>query len=162
MDRFLNLLKAQSAGLDSALAQPRFGIVSSFDPATYTARVLMQPEAVLSGWLPVLTVWGGGGWGMACPPSPGQQVLVLAQEGQSEHGVIVGTAFSQAMAPPNAPAGEFWLVHKTGSLVKLQNDGDVVVQAGQITLNGPVQVNGNLTVDGTITDATGQIGLNGG
>ena len=37
---------------------PRFGTVSSVDPGTATARVTLQPEGVLSGWLPLLTPWG--------------------------------------------------------------------------------------------------------
>jgi hypothetical protein len=98
MQRLLNALKAQSAALDASAAQPRFGMVTSFDPSTYTARVLLQPEGVLSGWLPVLTAWAGNGWGLVCPPSPGQQVLVVAQEGEAEHGIIAGAAHQPAAA----------------------------------------------------------------
>ena len=70
MDRFLNAVKSQAGALAHGLGQPRFGIVTSVDPQNATARVLIQPEAVLSGWLPVLSPWIGSGWGMSCPPSP--------------------------------------------------------------------------------------------
>ena len=63
MDRFLNTLKAHAAALDRAQGQSRFAIVSSVDPSAYAARVLLQPEAVLSGWLPILSPWVGSGWG---------------------------------------------------------------------------------------------------
>jgi len=132
------------------MAQPRFGTVTSVDPDTATARVLLQPEAVLSGWLPVLSPWIGAGWGMSCPPSPGDQVLVLAQEGDAEHGVIIGRAFSAVAAPPGALAGELWLVHATGSFVKLLNNGTVQIQ-GNVTITGDVKATGN------ISDAHGKL-----
>jgi phage baseplate assembly protein V len=157
MQRLFNALKSQAAALDASVAQPRFGVVSSVDPSTYTARVLLQPEGVLSGWLPVLTSWAGNGWGVVCPPVPGQQVLVVAQEGDAEHGVIVGCAFSTQMRPPAAPAGELWLVHESGSFLKLLGDGSIAAQATQFALSGTVAVTGNLTVSGTITDANGQV-----
>ena len=150
MDRFLNALKGQAGALDQGLAQPRFDTVTSVDPNTATARVLLQPESVLSGWLPVLAPWIGAGWGMSCPPSPGDQVLVLAQEGDAEHGIIVGRAFSDTTFPPAAPAGEFWLVHATGSFIKLLNDGTVKMQ-------GNVAITGDLMVTGSISDGHGKL-----
>ena len=137
MDRFFNLVKQRAATLDQGLAQPRFGTVTSVNPLTATARVTLQPEGVLSGWLPILSPWVGAGWGMYCPPSPGDQVLVLAQEGDAEHGMIVGCTFSNAHQPPPAPVGEIWLLHRTGSFVKLQNDGTVQIQ-GDLHVNGDV------------------------
>jgi phage baseplate assembly protein gpV len=171
MQRLLNAFKLHAAGLDAASAQPRFGVVSSVDPSTYTARVLLQPENVLSGWLPILTAWSGPGWGLVCPPSPGQQVLVVAQEGESEHGVILGAAFSEAAAPPAAPSGELWLVHASGSFLKLGNDGSIAGRASQFTFSGDLHLTGNLFVSGNIsdggnisaagniTDATGGVGI---
>ena len=144
MDRFLNALKAQASTLDHAFGQPRFGVVSSVNPTAATARVMLQPEGVLTGWLPVLSPWVGAGWGIACPPSPGDQVLVLAQEGDAEHGVIVGRAFSDAQRTPVAPSGELWLVHRSGSFLKLRNDGTV-------------QVNGDLHVAGDVYDRNGSL-----
>ena len=121
LDRFLNAVKGQSSALDQAQGQPRFGTVASFDPQHYTARVLLQPEGVLSGWLPVLASWIGNGWGMVAPPAPGDQVLVVAQEGQAEHGVIVGRAFSQSTTSPEklgerADAFEAELRERLGAL----------------------------------------------
>ena len=137
MERFLNALKAHAGALDQSIGQPRFAIVTSVDPASATARVQLQPEAILTGWLPVLSTWVGAGWGMVCPPSPGDQVLVLPQEGDAEHGVIVGRAFSDAQRPPAAPVGELWLVHKSGSFLKLTNDGTIQIQ-GDLHVNGDV------------------------
>ena len=115
MERFLNAIKAQSAALDRGTAQPRFATITSVDPTRPAARVTLQPEGVLSGWLPILSPWVGNGWGMSCPPSPGDQVLVLAQEGDAEHGIIVGRAWSDSARTPQAPSGELWLVHQSGA-----------------------------------------------
>lgn len=149
MSEFLNIVKAHAAALDRNQGQPRFAIVTSVDPVRYAARVSLQPEGVLTGWLPVLSPWVGPGWGIASLPQPGTQVLVLAQEGDAEHGVIAGQAFSDAAPPPNAPSGELWLVHKSGSFIKLANDG-------QIHINGNVVVTGTLSAS-DIIDSTGAV-----
>jgi len=137
MDRFLNVLKAQAASLDRLLGQPRFGVVASVDPARYAARVSLQPEGVLTGWLPVLSAWVGAGWGVVCLPAPGDQVLVVPQEGDAEHGVIVGASYSDAARAPAAPAGELWLVHSNGAALHLCNDGAVRV-VGDLHVAGDV------------------------
>ena len=149
MDRLLNAIKAQSGAQDQRTGQPRFGTVTSVDPGAGTARVQLQPEGVLSGWLPVLSPWVGAGWGISCPPSPGDQVLVLPQEGDAEHGMIVARSHSRAAAPPATPVGELWLTHKSGSFVRLVNDGTV-------------QVKGDLHVDGDVFDRHGHVRQCGG
>ena len=137
MERFLNALKGHAAALDRSAGQARFGVVTSVDPARNAARVALQPEGVVTGWLPVLSAWVGAGWGMACPPAPGDQVLVLAQEGESDHGVIVGRAWSDSARAVAAPVGELWLVHASGSSVKLCNDGSIQMQ-GDLHVAGDV------------------------
>ena len=137
MQRFLNAMKAHSAALDGGGGQARFGTVTSVDPSRPAARVALQPEGVITGWLPILSLWVGNGWGMACPPATGDQVLVVPQEGDSDHGVIVGRAWSDQARAVAAPVGEFWLMHSTGSFIKLQNDGTIQMQ-GDLHVNGDV------------------------
>jgi phage baseplate assembly protein gpV len=144
MDRFVNALKAQAAALDRSLGQPRFGTVTSVDAGRHAVRVTLQPEGVLSGWLPVLSSWTGAGWGMVCMPLPGTQVLVVPQEGDAEHGVIVGAAYSDAATAPNAPLGELWMVHRSGAALKLCNDGTV-------------RIGGDLHVSGNVYDSHGSL-----
>jgi phage baseplate assembly protein gpV len=159
MDRFLNEMKIHAGTLDQRIGQPRFALVSSFDPATYTARVLLQPEGVLSGWLPVLSPWLGAGWGFAAPLPPGTQVLVVAQEGASEQGVVIGAAFSQLAPPPAAAVGEIWLQHQSGSFLKLSNDGSIAGQASQFTLTGNLTVSGNIVASGNVSDKLGTLAV---
>jgi phage baseplate assembly protein V len=160
MDRLINALKAYSGGMDLGQGQPRFGVIASFDPDTYAARVMLQPEGVLSGWLPVLSAWIGAGWGLASPPSIGNQVLVLPQEGNAEHGVIIGGAFSAQARPPSinsapVPSGEAVLFHASGAYLRLGNDGGFVIAAA----NGDrVTVIGDLVVTGDISDQNGAHG----
>jgi phage baseplate assembly protein V len=149
MDRFLNALKISAAAMDRSTAQPRFGVVTSVDPSRPAVRVALQPEGVITGWLPILSPWVGAGWGMSCPPSPGDQVLVLAQEGDAEHGVVVGRAWSDTNRTPAAPPGELWLVHQTGSYIKLAGDGTIRTQ-GDIHHVGNLYVTGNIQSDQNI------------
>lgn len=144
MNRFTNALKAQAAALDDARGHPRFATVVSIDPARYAARVALQPEGVITGWLPVLSPWVGAGWGLVALPMLGQQVLVLPQDGDGEHGVVIGGAWSDLAPVPSAPVGELWLVHQSGSFLKLGNDGTV-------------QVNGDLHVNGDVYDRHGSL-----
>jgi hypothetical protein len=110
-----NVIKSHAAGLDQSAGQIKFCTVTSVNSNNATARVLIQPENVLSGWLSILSQWVGSGWGMVCPPNPGEQVLVVPQEGDVEQGIIIGGVFSTQQKPPVAPDGEFWLVHQSGS-----------------------------------------------
>ena len=152
MEPFWNAVKSRAAALDGLSAQARFGLVASFDPGAFSARVMMQPENILSGWLPVLAPWVGAGWGLSAPLSPGDQVLVLGQEGDSQQGIIIGAVWSATNATPGAPVGECWLVHQTGSYLKLLNDGSITLAAPTVT------VTGDLLVSGEISDLGGQYG----
>ena len=145
MDQFWNMVKASAAGLDGQGGVARFGLVSSFDPSAYAARVLIQPENVLTGWLPIVSPWVGAGWGMAAPLTPGAQVLVIAQEGDAEHGVVLGAVWSAVDAPIPAPAGELWLRHQSGSFLKLCNDGTIGLQASVVNVTGDLVVSGNIS-----------------
>ena len=144
MERLLNALKGQAAAQDASAGQPRFGTVTSVDPQAGTARVRLQPDGVLTGWLPLLSPWVGAGWGMSCPPSPGDQVLVIPQEGDAEHGSVVARAWSVEAGAPATPVGELWLTHRSGSWVRLLNDGTVSVR-------------GDLHVDGQVFDRHGSL-----
>lgn len=145
MEQLLNAIKSYAAGLDQVRGAPRIGTVDSVDPATGCARVAYQPEGLLSGWLPIVSCWTGDGWGMVCLPARGDQVVVVPQESDPANGIIVGTLFSDQRKRPAAPAGEFWLVHRSGSRLILKNDGTVYIK-------------GDLRVDGDVYDRNGSLG----
>jgi phage gp45-like len=83
-------------------------------------------------------------------------VLVLPQEGHAEHGVVIGRAWSDQARTPPAPSGEFWLVHQTGSFLKLTADGAIRLN-GEVFVTGNVRVTGNITATGHVRDGHGAL-----
>jgi phage baseplate assembly protein V len=141
-------------------AHVRVGTVSGYDPGQYAAKVVLQPDGVETGWMPIASVQPGAGWGMQWGPRIGDLVLVLCLEGEIEAGVVWGGLFNDIDRPQAVPAGEMWLTHASGSTLQFHNDGTVaLVSAGTLTSTAP-QWNhtGNITVTGTLTATTDVIG----
>lgn len=105
----------------------RHGVVTSYDPKKYLAKVTFQPEGQESGWLPIETGHIGQGYGIVIGLQPGQggvdqqgqggqagqpssnqgdQVVVRFQEGDFEGGKIVQRVHSDQDKPPEAKPGE--------------------------------------------------------
>jgi uncharacterized protein involved in type VI secretion and phage assembly len=137
MVEFFDAVESTGKQTQGRFAQPRLAIVTSSDALKSMAKVLLQPERVLTGWLPVLTQWAGSGWGMACPPVPGDQVLVLPQEGDAQHGLIVGRLFSNSARPPSSEPGELTLKHQSGCSIRLLNSGIVSI-VGDLHVSGDI------------------------
>lgn len=172
-------IRYHAAALDATRPQPRFAVVESFDATRHLAKVSIQPEGVLSGWLPILGMGGGGGWGLICPPAIGAQVVIVPLDGDHESWAVLGAAWS-VVNQPAAPqayvkSGEMALVSSAGAYIRLSSDGSATLYTpGNTTLNaagnttieatGNVLVNagGNTTVEaaGNVTvEATGTISL---
>ena len=116
------------------MPQPRRAVMVSVDPTTMRGKVAYQPDDLLatsgqralSGWLPILSLSLGSGWGILAAPMPGAQVVVIPIDGFSEAGAILGAQWSAVQMPPSGyTVGEFWLQHETGAFIKLRNDGSV-------------------------------------
>ena len=162
MLRLANALKIHAARLDGQVPAARYGVVQSVSPKDCTVKVLLQPENVLTGWLPVLMAGLGNGWGVVVLPSVGQQVLVLAEYGEAGSGVVAGAAFSALTQPPQvasapggtasyAQAGEPLLVGAGGAILRLCADGSIYMQASA------VRVQGDLVVQGDVSDRHGSM-----
>jgi phage baseplate assembly protein gpV len=143
MDRLLNALAVRSGSMDAQAGQPRWGVVQSFNPANYTAKVTLQPEGVLTGWLPIVTPTFGAGWGVVSPLQPGQQVLVVPDTGDHDNGVILGGTWNTSSTVPKIPAapggattnlqsGEWAFVSPAGSFIRFCADGSVLINATAI------------------------------
>ncbi|OEZ60706.1 phage baseplate assembly protein V [Duganella sp. HH105] len=146
MNTLINSIRLVSQTAGQGLARTRIGTVTSYDPNTYSAKVLLQPEGVEIGWLPITSAWSGNGWGLFSPPTSGDTVQLEFQEASMDAGLIVGRFYSDQARPLPAPSGELWAVHKNGAQFKLLNSGAAVFSDGHgasITLNG----------DGSITSA---------
>jgi len=129
MEAFNNAMKRAALAMDRQMGHPRYGIVESYNPNNGTAKVTLEPDGVLTGWLPVAVIWLGNGWGLMCPPSPGDQVVVVPQGGDPDDLVVMGRVFSTqgnpAISPPKTPSGELWMVHQSGAYIKLLNSGGI-------------------------------------
>ena len=64
MHRLMAAQARSVVGQVSQFGAPRCGLVASFNPQTYCAKVMIQPENTLTGWLPILSSWVGPGWGL--------------------------------------------------------------------------------------------------
>ena len=158
MDRLLSALRRHSSDLDARNAQPRCALVTSVDADSHTCRVTIQPEGVLSGWIPVPAM-GVGGVAIVSPPSVGDQVFVNFQEGDHEHPIVVGRLFSAADLPPTSSAtgrsvqsGELG-IFADGAWIHIAG-GVVHAQASKFQIKGDVELDGKLTATGDIIAGT--------
>lgn len=158
MQGMQNLMRREGERAAGQRALVRMGVVSSYDPARYAAKVKIQPEGFETGFLPVSTPWVGNGWGMFAPPSPGDVVDVHFQEGGRNAAFVALRFFGDAANPVAVPSGEFWLVHQSGSFVKLKNDGTIELKAPTVTVTGNLHVTGDILAGGDIADLNGAKG----
>lgn len=141
MKHLMNAFKSMAQQATQSRAATRHGIVTSYDPNTYAVKVQLQPEGVLTGWIPLKSAWVGNGWGLFCPPSLGDAVEIDFQEDDGGNGSAGWRFYNAVERPLPCPSGEFWLVHPSGSTLKFMNDGTVALQANK-DLN--IKVNGDL------------------
>lgn len=164
MDRLIAGVKRHAGAMDAQAGQPRWGIVQSVDATggQVRVRVMMQPEGVLSGWLPVIYQSAGPAAFAGIIPTPGWQAFVLPDLGDAEHGVVMGFAHNDGGTLPQVPnspgtggvknttpspyAAGAWVVVAFGSVIRLSAAGDIFLQPG----SGTVKIDGNLTVNGYI------------
>jgi len=154
MEGLLNQVRRAATEAGQANATTRHGTVSSYDPDNYAVKVLIQPEGVVTGWLPLKAVWIGNGWGFFAAPSIGDAVEVEFQEADGGVGSVGWRFFNDSERPLSVPTGELWIVHKHGQSIKLTTDGAVTLddaQGAQIKLKGDGTISsaGNWTHSGT-------------
>ena len=157
MGPMLNAMRLMAARQSATAAKSRVGLVSSYDPNTFSVRVRLQPEDFLTGWLPLCSPWIGNGWGMFAGPSIDDMVTVHFFGDELEAGFAEARLFNDVDRPLPVPCGEFWLVHQSGSFLKFTNDGNVSVHSAADlvatvggTLNATVSGNATATVGGDL------------
>ena len=159
-----NQIAARSRRADDT-SRTRLGTISSYDPAHFAVKVMLQPGGVETGWIPLGSPWVGNGWGAFFAPAIGESVEVEFQEGGLDAAVVSMRFFNDVDRPLPVPAGEGWLVHASGSALKLHNDGSVEVLVKtdlHVTAAGAVTVKAaSVTLDAPSTRMTGQLILDG-
>jgi phage baseplate assembly protein gpV len=134
-DHIRNLVRGEAVRMQAARAPARWGVVTNYNPSTYCAKVTLQPDGALTGYLPVGVAWVGSGgtanqWGMFAPPNIGDLVEVQFMDDSGTAGFIVSRFYSSVNPPLSVPSGEWWLVHSSGSFIKFTNDGHVTLTDG--------------------------------
>ncbi len=159
--KFINNMRMWANMATQGSFYTALGMVTAFDPTGYQVQVLLQ-EDFPTGWIPLASPWAGNGWGMFCPASPGDLILVFFQDGSLQNPIAGMRLFFDGALPLNVPAGEMWLVHQTGSALKLTNDGGITIQ-GTADINIASDTKINLEApEINITGATIKAGETGG
>ncbi|WP_313825782.1 baseplate assembly protein [Leclercia sp.] len=167
MRAILNLMAATARQSAAGESGTRQGIITAYDPDNYAVKVQLQPSGEETGWIPLSSPWVGNGWGLAAGPMIGVVAEVEFDSGLTGVGMAVGQFYNDEDRCPGPPSGEFWLVHKSGSLLKFLNNGEVLLTAKEkLTYDAPahhftggdVLMDGNLKVVKDIFDNDGQYG----
>lgn len=132
----------------------RLSLAQEWDGKTHAVKMAIQPEGVVTGWVPAHSPWVGNGWGMVAPPQLGtdqgdQMVAGFPQYGTNES--FAGTRAYDTRNPPpkaaqSAQAGEIYFVGKKSgdsgnpNLISMTlKNGDM--SGGTVTINGQQYIN---------------------
>lgn len=148
----LDVMRREAERILSVKTFPRFGVIQNYDPNNYRAKVMIQPENILSGWLPISSEYVGAGFGLFIGPAIGDTVLCQFVDGDFGMGVIgSGKIFLPTMPPVPCPSGQVMLVHSSGTYIKILSSGELdmnVVGNLNLTVAGNLSatVHGNATI----------------
>ncbi len=141
--------RTQSAIQNAYQGQVRHGLVTAVDPKTHSVKVTLQPEGVVTGWLPDPGL-ACSGLRIACPCEVGTQVLTLPVEADAEHPVIVARLFDTTVTPPISPGtgsvvqpGEVGFFLSNGNYLHLSSSG--IFMKGDVTVDGSIKTTGDVT-----------------
>lgn len=143
MYHHLNAMRREASAAGQESAGTRLGTISGYDHSNYLAKVMLQPDGVETGFLPIASIGIGNGWGIQVAPSIGDLVVVEFQDGGIDAGIITGRLFNNDSRPNDVPIGEVWLVHQGGQFIKMLTDGSISSSgtwnhAGSMNVTGPV------------------------
>lgn len=167
MRALLNAMAAQAQQSGAGQSGTRQGVITAYDPVNYAVKVQLQPTGEETGWIQLSSPWVGDGWGLAAGPMIGAAVEVEFDSGLMGAGMAAGQFYNDEDRCPGPPSGEFWLIHKSGSVLKFLNTGEVQVGSSvKITYDAPahhftggdVLMDGNLKVVQEISDNNGTYG----
>lgn len=174
MRELMNAVTGRAQQANAGFSGTRQGIVTAYDPESYSVKVALQPTGNETGWIPLATIWAGNGFGIVAGPVIGAVIEVEFDSGMVGVGMAVGQFFNEVDRCPGPPSGQFWVIDSSGSSIKLTNDkkvtvtdgaGSTVVMNGNgtgtlnfaagLTVNANTQINGDLQVSGSIKDQNG-------
>jgi phage baseplate assembly protein V len=142
----------------------RLGTVESIDLAGAHCRV--RVGEIVTGDIPWLSP-AAGATRIWCPPSVGEQVLLICPDGDEEAGIALAGLYSDAHPAP-ADTAVFHAAFADGAMlgydpigniltVTLPAGGTATIDApGGLTVNGPVTLNGVVTITDNVA-VTGKL-----
>ncbi len=145
MDALRNAARRDAEQIVASMAQSRHGIVESVDPTQGAVRVMLQPEGILTGWMPDCSLAHySGGIGFVMPLTKGDQVSIGFLHGDADHPHVLGRVPSNADKPPVSPV--------TGQPVQPGEVG-VFLPGGAFLhgIGGVWHIKGDLIVDGNVS-----------
>lgn len=167
----IEVIKRVVAEMLNLQAKTQFGTITAYDPTRHNVKVMLQPEGVETGWIPLTTPWVGPNMGVVFGPIIGTACRVDFAGGEPDASIAGGRIFDAKNAPPVVQSGEAAIVHQAGAFVKLTNDGKLSLRdkagstvvmngdgtgtmtfASGLTVNANVQVNGTIIATGDISD----------
>lgn len=161
MNQLNNLIAMRAQQAFAGFSGTRQGVITAYDPKEYAIKASLQPTGEETGWIPLGTPWAGNGWGFAAGPMIGAEVQIDFDSGQIGVPMAGNQFFNNEDRCPGPPSGEFWIVHKSGSLLKFLNTGEIIASSStKITYTAPehhftggnVLIDQNLIVTGDIYD----------
>jgi phage baseplate assembly protein gpV len=115
----------------------RVGLVQSYDPKQYAVKVQLQPEGTLTGWIPLTAQAIGNQFGIYAAPNIKDQVEIQFQEGDQNTPRVVNRYFSQnADKPAEVQAGEYHIIHGSGAVHRILQDGTVQIGGASTAQTG--------------------------
>ncbi len=142
--------------MDAARGGIRYGTVQSYDPTTYTVKVMIQPDGVMTGWVPLPAV-GVGANAVVAGPNIGDQVIIGAMEGQGEQYVVLSRIFDSVGYPPTSvgtgkpvQSGEVGIFSPGGAYLQFSG-GMIYASCTTLALTGTLAVTGKITATGDVT-----------
>lgn len=142
------LAKMAAAGF----AHMRFGEVTSFDGSAgvYAVKVMLQPDEIETGWLPIKLLMAGSAYGAYFGPSIGDQAAVTFQEGDATAGICIGFLPSDDDPPPAVASGEIHLIAKGATASVIMKPDGTIASAGAWTHTGTLKVTDAVEFDAAL------------
>lgn len=168
----IETIKRIVADMLNLQAKTQYGTITAYNPNDYTVKVLLQPEGVETGWIPLTAPWSGNGLGAVFGPILGTDCRVDFAGGLPEAAMAGGRFFNANNAPPVVQSGQGAIVDKAGSYARLNGDGTItwgatvgitsttplLKQVGDMEVTGNLQVDQNITATQNISDLGGAHG----
>lgn len=155
-EHFLNIIKMQAALVNNGTALTTLGAIAQYDSTSHYAIAELYSAdssdntigSVQTPWLPIFSPWVGNGWGLFAPPSIGDIVEIHYVEGSLQNGYIGLRTWSpnSGTTPLNVSSGEFWLVHQSGSYIKMLNSGDININVATASNVNITAVTGHVNI----------------